>query len=149
MTHIADPKRKASRLSVERLSDGFGVRTRIMSQVECLERRGTLTARQARAGVRIYQCWALGIMGARDSDATGTGSDPGGYTDAQLDAAREYREIRDYVGPRLWPICFACACEDFSPARWANERGHGLHKAAAVELLRLALDTAADALGDM
>jgi hypothetical protein len=150
MTHIplADPKRKATRLSVERLSDGFGTRTRVKPMVEVLENRGTISARQARAGVRIYQCWALGICGARDADATGNGSDPGGYTDAQLDAAREYREIRDAVGPRLWPLTWAVTCEDISPARWANERGHGMHKAAAVELLRLALSMAADALGD-
>lgn len=149
MSHLdpADPKRKASRVSVERISDDFGTRVRVMSQCEVLERRGTLTARQARAGTRIYQCWALGIMGARDADATGTGSDPGGYTDAQLDAARLYREIQIHVG-RLFPLTFAVCCEDFSPARWANERGHGTHKAAAVALLRHALDQAADLLGD-
>lgn len=148
MTDMLDARRKPSRLSVERLSDGFGVRTRIMAQSEVLERRGTLTPRQARAAVRIYQCWALGIAGARDGDATGNGSDPGGYTDAQLDAAREYRQIRDAVGPRLWPAVFAVAVEDFSPARWANERGGGMHKAAAVEVVRIGLDCAADATGD-
>lgn len=148
MTHIADPKRKPSRLSVERLSDGFGVRTRVMPQVEVLERRGALTPRQCRAGLRIYAAWALGIAGARDSDATGNGSDPGGYTDAQLDAAREYRIIRDAVGGRLWPLCFAVSVEDWSPARWAVDRGKGMHKAAAVELLRLGLDLAGDAIGD-
>lgn len=146
---LLDPKRKASRLTVERLADGFGERTRIMSQCEVLERRGTLTPRQARAGIRIYQCWALGICGARDGEPGGNGSDPGGYTDAQMDAAREYRMIRDAVGPRLWNVTFACCCEDFSPARWANERGGAMHKAAAVELLRIGLDYAADCLGDV
>lgn len=148
MTDLADPRRKASRLSVERLADGFGTRTRIKPMVEVLENRGALTPRQARAGARIYAAWALGICGARDSDASGNGSDPSGYTDAQMIAAREYRLIRDAVGPRLWPVAFACVCEDFSPARFANERGHGMHKAAAVELLRLALDTVADMLGE-
>lgn len=148
MTHVADPKRKPSRLAVERLADGFGTRTRIKPMVEVLENRGAISPRQARAGIRIYQAWALGIAGARDADATGNGSDPGGYTDAQLDAAREYRLIRDHVGPRLWPIAFACVVEDFSPARFANERGRGMHKAAAAELLRLALDLAADAMED-
>ena len=52
------------------------------------------------------------------------------------------------MSQRIWPIAFACAVEDLSPARWANERGHGMHKAAAVELLRLALSVAADCLGD-
>jgi hypothetical protein len=120
-----------------------------MSQCEVLERRGTLTPRQARAGARIYAAWALGICGARDGEASGNGSDPSGYTDAQMDAAREYRLIRDAVGPRLWPICFATAVEDWSPSRFANERGHGMHKAAAAELLRLSLDIAADTLGDV
>jgi hypothetical protein len=144
-----DPKRKPSRLSVERLADGFGMRTRIKPMVEVLQARGALSARQSRAGIRIYQCWALGICGARDSDAPGNGSDPGGYTDAQMDAAREYRLIRDAVGPRLWPAVFATAVEDWSPSRFANERGHGMHKAAALERLRIGLDLAADAIGDM
>jgi hypothetical protein len=149
VTHIADPKRKPSRLSVERLADGFGERTRVMSQCEVLERRGTLTPRQARAGSRIYAAWALGICGARDSEASGNGSDPGGYTDAQMDAAREYRLIRDAVGGRLWSVVFSVACEDWSPSRWSVDRGGGMHKAAAVQMLRLGLDEAADTLGDM
>ena len=148
MTHIADPRRKPSRLSVERLSDGFGTRTRVMSMLEVLARRGSITPRQHLAGVVIYQSWALGIMGARDSEATGNGSDPGGYTDAQLDAAQRYRELRDAVGGRLWPICFSVACEDWSPARFANERGAGMDPKGAIALLRVALDTAADMLGD-
>jgi hypothetical protein len=147
MTHIADPRRKPSRLSVERLADGFGERVRIKSMIEVLENRGTISARQARAGVRIYQCWALGICGARNADASGNGNDPGGYTDAQLDAAQEYRRIRDAVGGRLWSVCFSVACEDWSPSRWANERGGGMHKAAAVQMLRIGLDEAADVLG--
>jgi hypothetical protein len=149
VTHIADPKRKPSRLSVERLADGFGERTRVMSQCEVLERRGTLTPRQARAGSRIYAAWALGIMGAHDAEPGGNGSDPGGYTDAQMDAAREYRLIRDAVGGRLWSVVFSVACEDWSPSRWSVDRGGGMHKAAAVQMLRLGLDEAADALGDM
>jgi hypothetical protein len=148
VTHLADPRRKPSRLSVERLADGFGMRTRIMSQCEVLERRGTLTPRQSRAGARIYAAWALGVCGARDGEASGNGADPGGYTDAQLDAAQTYRELRNAVGPRLWPAVFAVAVEDWSPSRFANERGGGLHKAAAVELVRIGLDMAADLLGD-
>ena len=141
--------RQTARLTVEQLADGFGTRTRVMPQAEVLFRRGTLNARQLRAATRIYASWALGICGAHDADASGGGTaDYGGYRDAQIDAATEYRRIRDAVGGRLWPICFSVACEDFSPARWANERGGGMHKAAAVQLLRLALDYAGDALGD-
>lgn len=141
---IADPRRKPSRLSVERLADGFGERVRVMGMVEVLERRGTLTGRQARAGFAIYRCWALGICGARDSEPAGNGADPGGYTDAQMDAAREYRELREAVGGRLWPVVFAVACEDWSPARFANERGGGMDPKGAIAVLRIALDIAAD-----
>jgi hypothetical protein len=144
-----DARRKPSRLSVERLADGFGERTRIKPMAEVLENRGTISPRQARAAARIYAAWALGVMGARDSDATGNGSDPGGYTDAQMDAAREYRMIRDAVPPRLWSITFSVAVEDYSPSRWANERGGAMHKAAAVELLRIGLDYAGDVVDDL
>ncbi|HZI74298.1 MAG TPA: hypothetical protein VFD73_09800 [Gemmatimonadales bacterium] len=119
-----------------------------MAQTELLERRSAITARQARAASEIYRCWALGIMLASNAEPTGNGSDPGGYTVAQLDAAKRYREIRMAVGHRLWPVVFAVSVEDFSPSRWANERGRGMHKAAAVELLRLGLDMAADVIGE-
>lgn len=148
MTDVDDPKRKASRLSVERLADGFGERTRVMGMIEVLARRGTISPRQERAGIRIYQCWALGVCGARDGEPSGNGNDPSGFSDAQLAAVQEYRLIRDAVGPRLWSVTFAVTCEDWSPSRWANERGNAMHKAAAVELLRLALDLAGDVTGD-
>lgn len=145
---ILDPRRKQSRLSVERLADGFGERVRVMPMVEVLERRNTITSRQARAGIRIYQAWALGICGARNSDATGNGSDPSGYTDAQLAAAREYRMIRDAVGGRLWPLTFSVCCEDWSPSRWAVDRGGGMDPKGAAALLRHALDLVGDAIGE-
>jgi len=149
VTELADPRRKPSRLTVERLADGFGTRTRVMSMIEVLHRRNTINFRQYQAGVAIYQAWALGIMGARDAEASGNGSDPGGYTDAQLDAAKTYRELRDAVGGRLWNVVFAVCAEDWSPSRWANERGGGMDPKGAIALLRVALDTAADCLGDL
>jgi hypothetical protein len=145
--HLAeDPKASSSRLAVERLSDGFGERIRVMPMIEVLLRRNTITDRQALAGQRIFADYMLGIVGVSGAEPTGNGSDPDGYAVAQAHAASEYRRVRDHVGPRLWPITFACVIEDFSPFRWANERGHAMHKRAAVELLRVALDSAADAL---
>lgn len=145
---VLDLRRKPSRISVERLADGFGERTRIMSQCEVLARRGTISPRQERAATRIYQCWSLGVCGARNGETTGNGNDPSGYSDAQLQALREYRIIRDAVGGRLWSVVFSVAVEDLSPFRWANERGGGVHPKGAVALLRVGLDTAADAIGD-
>jgi hypothetical protein len=141
--------RQTARLTVEQLADGFGTRGRVMPQAEVLHRRGALSARQFRAATRIYATWALGICGAHDADASGGGTaDYGGYRDAQLDAATEYRRIRDAVGGRLWRLVFAVCCEEMSPTRWANERGGGMHKLGAAELLRHGLSLAADCIGD-
>lgn len=143
---VLDPKRKASRISVERLADSFGERTRVMPVVEVMERRGLLSPRQCRAGLAIYRCWSLGICGARDSEPGGNGNDPSGYSDAQLASAEQYRLIRDAVGGRLWNLVFSVACDDWSVARWANERGGGMNPKGAIALLRLGLDVAADFL---
>lgn len=133
---------------LEAATDAPGVHVaRVQPTIERMERRGLISRRQAAAGYRIYACWALGIVGARDGDAGGsTVHDPGGYRDRQLDAATEYRRIREAVGPRLWSICFSVSCEDFSPERWANERGHGMDRRGAIALLRVSLDIAADHL---
>jgi hypothetical protein len=144
-----DVRGKQSRTSVERLADGFGTRVRTMSMIEVLERRGALSARQARVGARVYQAYVLGVCGAQDSEASGNGSDPGGYRDAQLNSLQEYRELRDAVGGRLWSVVFAVCCEDWSPSRWANERGGGMDPKGANALLRIALDMAADAFGEV
>jgi hypothetical protein len=146
---VSDDRQRHNRVLVEKLSDGFGSRARVQSALERYERRGQISARQARAGERIYAAYALGVVGARNGEATGNGSDPGGYSDAQLAMAEEYRLIRDAVGGRLWPIVFSVAIEDFSVARWCNERGRGMHPAGGMELLRHALNLAADVLGDV
>ena len=146
---VSDDRQRHNRVVVEKLSDGFGSRARVQSALERYERRGQLTSRQARAGQRIYEAYALGVVGARNGDATGNGSDPSGYTDAQIAMAQEYRLIRDAVGGRLWSLTFSVCCEDFSCARWANERGGGMHPNGALCLLRVALDIAGDALGDV
>lgn len=138
-----------STVLIERVSDVPGAFVaRSQPMVEFLERRGTLTRRQARAGAHVYECWAVGLVGARDPDAWGGGTaDAGGYSDKRLAAATDYRKMRQAVGLRLWPVVFACCVEDWSCSRFANERGGGMHKQGAVELLRLALDTIADHLG--
>lgn len=134
---------------VETVTDTPGAsHARAQPVLERYHRRGTLTDRQVLAGEKLYACWALGVAGARDEDKTGSsGGDPAGYRDAQLDSLATYRRIRDAVGPRLWPVTFACCIEDFSADRWANERGRAMHPRGAIQLLRVALDMAADCLG--
>jgi hypothetical protein len=148
VTHIEDPKRKASRLTVERLADGFGERTRVMPALEVMQRRGALTHRQAEAGRRLYEDWAVGICCARDSEAGGsTVHDPGGFTDRQLDAARRYRQARDAVGARMWPCLFAISCNEWSIERFANERGAGMDVKQWRGVFKVSLDILADFYG--
>jgi hypothetical protein len=123
------------------------VTARAQPSLERLLRRGQISHRQAIAGARIYSAWALGIVGARDSDGGGNGSDPGGYTDRRLDAATEYRRLREAVGLRLWVPLFHVCCEDWSIERFANEVGKSMDRKAWMGAVKLGLDAAADALG--
>ncbi len=134
---------------IEPSSDAVGVFVaRSQPTLERMLRRQQLTMRQALAGQRIYAVWALGICGARDPEANGGGSpDPGGYTDRQLDAATEYRRLRNAVGLRLWPIVWHVTCDDWSVERFANERGAGMDRKQWMGALKMALDMAADHLG--
>jgi hypothetical protein len=133
---------------VEAASDAPGVMVaRVQPAIERLARRGLLTRRQAAAGERIYRAWALGIVGARDGEAGGSSvHDPGGVRDRQLDAATEYRRIRDAVGVRLWPIVWHVACDDWSVDRFASEIGNGMDRKQWMGCLKIALDQAADFL---
>jgi hypothetical protein len=133
---------------LEAATDAAGVSVaRVQPALERMARRGQISRRQMLAGERIYRAWALGIVGARDSDSGGNGSDPGGYTDRRLDAATEYRRIREAVGMRLWPIVWHVACDDWSVDRFASEIGNGMDRKQWMGCLKLALDTAADHLG--
>lgn len=134
---------------VERVTDApGGYHARAQPSLERMVRRGHLTPRQAAAGQAVYSAWALGIMGAHDAESGGCSvPDPGGLRDAQLDAATCYRRCREAVGGRMWPVLFAVSCEDWSVERFANERGGGQDRKGWIGVLRVALDTAADALG--
>jgi hypothetical protein len=147
---LVNPHRNQhSDMVVERVTDSPGAyHARAQPSLERLAQRGHLSPRQAAAGSRIYSSWALGICGARDADAGGcTVHDPGGIRDRQLDAATEYRRLREAIGPRMWPLAFHVCCLDWSPARFANELAGGMHKLGAMAVLRVALDIAADHLG--
>lgn len=134
---------------LEAATDAPGVSVaRVQPSLERMARRGLISRRQMLAGERIYRAWALGIVGARDRDAGGcTVHDPGGYADRQLDAATEYRRIRDAVGLRLWPIVWHVACDDWSVDRFASEIGNGMDRKQWMGCLKIALDQAADHLG--
>jgi hypothetical protein len=133
---------------LEAATDAPGVSVaRVQPVLERMARRGQISRRQMLAGQRIYAAWALGIVGARNGEASGNGSDPGGYTDRRLDAATEYRRIREAVGLRLWPITWHVTCDDWSVDRFATEIGNGMDRKQWMGCLKIGLDQAADHLG--
>lgn len=133
---------------LEAATDAPGVSVaRVQPTLERMARRGQISRRQMLAGERIYRAWALGIVGARDGEASGNGSDPSGYTDRRLDAATEYRRLRDAIGMRPWICVFHVCCEDWSLERFANDVGKSMDRKAWAGVLKLALSTAADHLG--
>jgi hypothetical protein len=139
-----------SRLEIEareQTAAGFVVSKglRRVTVIERMERHGHITHRQGCAGRQLYRDYVMGVCGARDRDAAVGGSSPGGYADTQLDAIRRYRTVRDRLGPRLWPLCFACTCDDVSVPDYARTRG--LNPTSTAAVLRVALDMVADTLG--
>lgn len=118
---------------------------RVVSVVERQERHGHLTHRQAAAARQLYNDYVFGVCGVHDREAaTGTGGTVG-YSDSRLDAAGRYREVRERVGGRLWPLLYAVAIDDVSVPDYARVRG--LNPTSTMALLRVALDMAADCLG--
>lgn len=115
--------------------------------VEVMRRRGALSERQALAGARVYEDWAIGICLARDSEPAGTGNNPGGYADRQLDAATRYRKAREAVGGRMWPALFHVSCLDWSIERFANEMGAGMDRRQWSGILKVGLEILADFYG--
>lgn len=121
----------------------FGARR--VPTLERMERHGSLTHRQGAAGRRLYQDYVFGIVGARERDAATANGSPSGYADSQIDAAGRCRAVKERLGPRLWPLCFAIACDDVSVPDYARHRG--LNPTSTVAVLRIALDMAADVYG--
>lgn len=132
----------------EQTPGGFVVSrgVRRVTVVERQERHGHLTHRQGCAARELYRCYAFGICCVRDRDAaTGGNGGAAGYTDSQIDAATRYREARDRIGGRLFPLVYGVVIDDVSVADYARLRG--MNPSAAQELLRLGLDTLADLWG--
>jgi len=122
------------------LPAGFGLRRQ--STIERMRVRGQITARQAEAGERLYRCWSLGVAGAREESRGCAAWSPGGMMDAQLDALTSYRGAVSAIGKARFPLLFAVAIEDWTVARFTNERGYG--RDGTGEVLRSALEDLAD-----
>jgi hypothetical protein len=118
---------------------------RVVSNLERMERHGHVTHRQGAAGRQLYRDYVLGVCGARDRDAAVSGSSPGGYADAQLDAVTRYRTVRDRLGPRLWVVVYSVVLDDVSVPDYCRARG--LNPTSMTQVLRIALDMAGDTLG--
>jgi hypothetical protein len=115
-------------------------RVRTRSAIDALERRGSLTRRQAEAARRLWSCYALGVAGIRSRDP-GRKSQSS-YIEATIAANEAYHRTREMLGPRLWPIAWSVCCGDQTVQEVAS--GHKQNPTATATLLRLALDLAAD-----
>jgi hypothetical protein len=122
---------------------GYGART--ISPVESLYRRKLVTPRQYRAAGRIYAAWAFGVHGVRHPARGCSAWAPAGVTDSQLAALGDYREVRGAVGARLWWVIPLVVLQETSVREVAARRGQ--HPSVVTEILRLALDYAADHYG--
>lgn len=118
---------------------------RLQSVLDRQRARGQISDRQSFAGEQLYRLWALGVQGCRIDNKGCSAWTPAGYMDSQLDALKVYRRARQKIGAARWPLLFAVCIEDWTVARYANERGRNTN--ASQEVLRSALDDLADFLG--
>lgn len=119
---------------------------RVQTPMERYLRRGQVTGRHARAAETLYRSWAT-MSGAKLDPPGCVAYSPGGWTDAQITATRSYEAARAAVGPHMWPLVYHVACLDWTVQRVANEILGGRNPTGIMEVLRIALDIAADALG--
>jgi hypothetical protein len=118
---------------------------RVIWPMENLKRRDLVTARQYRAAERIYGAWAFGVHGVRQPAKGCTAWAPGGVTDSQMAALSDLRAVKHAVGARLWWLIPLVVIQECSVREVASRRGQ--HPSVVMELLRLALDYAADHYG--
>lgn len=109
--------------------------------LDALERRKVLTPRQAAAGRRLVAAYSLGIMGLRQ-DMTHGARVPSQFMESKIAAERDYCQVRDILGGRIWPVVWAVVCDETSVQEYAARVGQ--NPTATATLLRLGLDLAAD-----
>jgi hypothetical protein len=119
---------------------------RVQTPMERYLRRGQVTGRHARAAETLYRAWAT-MNGAKLEPPGCVSYSPGGWNDAQITATRAYENARKAVGPHMWPLTFHVCCLDWTVQRVANELLGGRNPTGTMEVLRVALDIVADALG--
>lgn len=100
---------------------------------------GTISQEIHNAAVRLHDAYALGVLGARDRlavyvDRNGT---PSGFADAQLSAARDYREAAQAVGQVQMAALAWCVLSHGTVAGWAECKGWHVHKAQGYLLAAL------------
>lgn len=115
--------------------------------IEQLESRGHITARQARAARRLYRCYSIGVMGARDGNKGSAAWSPTGYTDLQLGAATDYRLSRAAIGGADFEVVFMVAVMDQTATGYAEahyQSTSGRMVGQVMNRLRNGLDRLAD-----
>jgi hypothetical protein len=100
---------------------------------------GTIGQHHHDAATRYHNAYAVGIEGARDRlgvyvDCAGS---PGGYADARLSAARDYREATQAVGVVSSAALAWCVLSYGTVAGWAECKAWNKHKAGGYLLAAL------------
>jgi hypothetical protein len=108
---------------------------------------GTIQQEHHAAATRLHDAYALGVLGARERlaifiDRTGT---PAAFGDAQLAAARDYREAAQAVGIVAMSALSWCVLSYGTVGGWAACRGW--HQQRAQGYLIAALDRLAEHYG--
>lgn len=136
----AEWQRRNGRAMVEIPGDQAGVKVRVCQPpYEGYLSRGVITDRQCWAARRLKDDYELGICGARNPEAGGSG-DPAGV--AQVLAARAYAVAVQAIGKRLSLVVLASVCEELTSEQVGRRIGE--RRDGVMALLRAGLDALAD-----
>jgi hypothetical protein len=114
-------------------------RSRVVWTPDVWLARGMIGRPEHDAAMRYHDAYALGVLGARSRSEVAV---RGGYfsalSEAQLDAAADYREATRAVGLLLSPALAWCVLSTGTVQGWADSMGW--HNQRAAGLLSAALD---------
>jgi len=123
---------------------------RRLTTIDRMRRDGSLSPRQADAGLKLRDDFELGVCGARDAPSGHSTQFGWHFTLAQLEAVRRWHFAIEALGPRLAaivrPICIGIpGGGDVSIADLARLSGHNRQEISGQ--LKLGLDMLADHYG--
>ena len=142
-TPAAEPQvwREPQATALEHTERAGQFRRRVVTPLDLLLRRGSITSRQHEAGRRLRISWEI-LQGATDGEP---GSGPRIYepAEARLEATRFYRQALQAAGTTASPLVVGVVIEEVSIREAATRAGR--RRSAVLQ----ALSEALDAIGDV